>query len=79
MRRRVPGRDHADTVESIARLGKLLAGAGEHEGALPYHREALECCRRILGDDDWGTLTSNLSSPSIVDTVGPRSARLAPR
>jgi len=49
MRREQLGGEHAETLESVRRLGLLFHEMGEYEPAERYLREALACRRRVFG------------------------------
>ena len=52
------GKEHADTLLSIGRMGMLLQQQGKYDEAAGYFAEALEAQRRLLGNDHPDTLTS---------------------
>ncbi len=57
-RQRRFGRQHPETLSSIAQVGDLLIAQGEYPAAEKHLREALEGRRRALGDDHPDTLAS---------------------
>ena len=50
------GREDPATLESINRMGDLLASQGKYDEAMPYYTEALETGRRTLGNEHSNTL-----------------------
>ncbi len=50
------GPDHADTLESMLKLGRAYQAAGRWKEALELHQEALAKCRAVLGPDHLTTL-----------------------
>jgi len=52
MQRQVYGERHKTTTETLYRLGRATARAGDYAAAEPLFREALELRRELLGEED---------------------------
>ena len=58
MRERTLGKDHPDTLMSMNNLANLLKAKGDHAGAEPLLRRAVEAMERTLGKEHPDTLGS---------------------
>ncbi len=70
IRRRVLGDQHADTLESVRRLGGLLRQQGSHARAEAYLREALEIKRRVAGTEHPDTIKFMVSMGALLYEQG---------
>jgi Flp pilus assembly protein TadD len=50
--KRILGKEHPSTLESMNNLAVVLGRQGKYEKAEMMHREELELCQRILGYSD---------------------------
>lgn len=57
-RRKVPGQEHSDTLDSIKNLGLVLDKLGKYEEAEEMHRQVLEGKKKMLGEEHLDTLIS---------------------